>query len=394
MEHLKTLADVFSRRMFRVPDYQRGYAWEIEQREDLLQDLEDLELLPDGKQHYTGTLILASPTDGAAATIIDKGRTEHHFLDIVDGQQRIATLILLLEAIHREVEHLSLSNWADSARDYLMIVDANDQSMLRLTLNADCHDYFEGLLLRKKDVGGPRIRSHKLLKEAREQFAEYMDSKRKELGDGFVDWLQALYIRITQRLTFLIFEADDESDASIMFETMNDRGQQLTELEKVKNYLLYLSSKLDSKARNALSQEINKTWKHIFESLMAADLGHISNENQLLRVHWLMAYEPDSRKWDGSRSIKTRFNLKSYKGQTKQLLTDLLDYVHTLRDTTTAYCDIQNPAHSNAFNVYESTPNLRLQVKQASEKLVRLGSVAAFLPLLMAVRLRFAPRSR
>ncbi len=388
MEHLKTLADVFSRRMFRVPDYQRGYAWDKEQREDLLQDLE---LLPDGKLHYTGTLILSSPPDGITRNRMDKGRTEYSVADIVDGQQRITTLVLLLEMIRRKLEQLAQAEWAERVlRDYIMVEDANNQPMLRLALNSDCHDYFRSLLCRT-NVSGPKIRSHKLLKEAGEQFEQYLRQKKDELKGDFLPWLESFYIKITQRLTFLIFEASDESDAGVIFETMNDRGKPLTELEKVKNYLLYLCSKLDLKTTSDLPQRIVQTWAQIFERLMAADLGHVENENQLLRAHWLMAYDPDPKKWQGSRSIKERLSLKNYQDRHQALLHDLIRYVDTLREAATAYCDIQNPMHSDAFRVFDSTPDgLRSKVKHANEKLVRLGSVAAFLPLLMAVRLKCA----
>lgn len=55
IENLHTVSRVFSDRLFRIPDYQRGYAWSRIQWDDLLQDLE---LLPDGKEHFAGTLIL------------------------------------------------------------------------------------------------------------------------------------------------------------------------------------------------------------------------------------------------------------------------------------------------------------------------------------------------
>ena len=54
-----------------------------------------------------------------------------------------------------------------------------------------------------------------------------------------------LYFKITQHLTVIVYEVANDLDAGVIFETMNDRGRPLTELEKVKNYLLYVCSKLD-----------------------------------------------------------------------------------------------------------------------------------------------------
>lgn len=60
---VNTLDEIFANRMFRIPDYQRGYAWEQQQWADLIQDLE---LLPAGRNHFTGTLVLC-PVDGGSA---------------------------------------------------------------------------------------------------------------------------------------------------------------------------------------------------------------------------------------------------------------------------------------------------------------------------------------
>lgn len=56
MDHLQSVQYIFSDRLFRIPDYQRGYAWEEQQWRDLL---EDLELLPDESDHFTGTLVVS-----------------------------------------------------------------------------------------------------------------------------------------------------------------------------------------------------------------------------------------------------------------------------------------------------------------------------------------------
>ena len=71
---------------YRVPSFQRGYAWEEEQWEDLWNDIQELLQAPDTK-HYMGALVV-------------KALSEREF-EIIDGQQRIATLsVLVLSVIH------------------------------------------------------------------------------------------------------------------------------------------------------------------------------------------------------------------------------------------------------------------------------------------------------
>ena len=98
MDQLSIIQDVFAKRVFQVPDYQRGYAWQEQQLEDFVQDLE---LLAEGKQHFFGTLILHTGEDRPKAR--DEHRKTYLVCDIVDGQQRLTTVVLLLDAIRQEM---------------------------------------------------------------------------------------------------------------------------------------------------------------------------------------------------------------------------------------------------------------------------------------------------
>ena len=61
MEHLQNIQDVFSDKILKVPDYQRGYAWDKKHWVDLI---EDLEMLQPDQEHYTGTLVLHQDSSG------------------------------------------------------------------------------------------------------------------------------------------------------------------------------------------------------------------------------------------------------------------------------------------------------------------------------------------
>lgn len=54
---LLTLSKIFTERLFRIPDYQRGYAWTEKQLKDFWTDIQQLE---PGRNHYTGVLTLES----------------------------------------------------------------------------------------------------------------------------------------------------------------------------------------------------------------------------------------------------------------------------------------------------------------------------------------------
>ena len=204
---------------------------------------------------------------------------------------------------------------------YLYSKDLNQQPFTKLTLNRDSRGFFaDNILGFHPDVQGPTIRSHRRLLEGKEHFAGFLQAQRDVQKDNYPTWLREVYFKITQHLTVIVYEVANDLDAGVIFETMNDRGRPLTELEKVKNYLLYVCSKLDLPTSFPLEEQINATWAHIFEELMAAGLSDSDNEDQFLRAHWLAVYDYDQKKWNQFRSIKDQFALKSFQGRHTQML--------------------------------------------------------------------------
>ena len=94
MDNVISLNDLFHNRIFKVPDYQRGYSWE---RRQVREFLEDLELLMPQRSHYTGTVVLHEPPTAASNLMDVEGKT-YNPVEIVDGQQRLTTIVLLLDA--------------------------------------------------------------------------------------------------------------------------------------------------------------------------------------------------------------------------------------------------------------------------------------------------------
>lgn len=375
---------VFENRLLRIPAYQRGYAWQRQQWDEFL---EDLELLPEGRVHYTGTVVIHSVPGGV---VKDKRGKQYRVFDIVDGQQRLTTIVLLLDAIRRELLEVNLHDLADGIREtYIAVLDRNGQPLPKLTLNEDTHSYFFDHVLHDKPcLDGNRMRSHRNLSDAKTHFAAYLQDQRTKRGHDYATWLETLHDKTCNQLSLTVYAVNEESDAGVIFEVMNNRGKPITELEKVKNYLLYLASKLNLDSTHDLAKRVNGAWTHIFHRLMSSGLGSEDNEDQLLRVHWLMAYDPAEKNWGGSKSLKQKFHLRNYEGRHDELLQDLSTYVDGLRDAATAFCDAANPRHPDAFSDLRGEPSLRIRVIRAAEKLPRLRVLAPFFPLLIAVRVK------
>lgn len=388
-ELVKSISEIFSNRSFRIPDYQRGYAWKKEKQ---LNDLwQDLELLPSNRDHFTGTLVL-KPTPYPNNEWIDRRGEDHQVFDVIDGQQRLATIIILLKAIHLEMDTIGEDQDLIKGikENYLFCEDSNHLTVTLLTPNRDSRDFFRSqILMDQYDPKGETNRSVMNMEEAKTFFLEKLAAKRNELGDAYPTWLGQLRLKVTRQLKLIVYEVANELDAGTIFETMNDRGKPITEMDKVKNYFLYVCAKLDAPdpIRLALSEKINATWTRVFEELMTARISDDENEDQLLRVHWLMIYDYNPNNWQKSRSIKDKFSVKAYDGKHDELRKALDQYLETLQKTVTAYCDLQKPESPNAFNEINDD-KARKEIQLLSANLSRLGSRASFQPLLIAVRLK------
>src|SRR5258706_29646 len=107
MDEPKSLDSLFKEKIFRIPDYQRGYAWQREQLKDFWEDLINLS---DTRSHYTGVLTLKQ----VPAKEIKKRDKEYWLVEdhsyklyhIVDGQQRLTTFIIFLQAFVEFVKNL------------------------------------------------------------------------------------------------------------------------------------------------------------------------------------------------------------------------------------------------------------------------------------------------
>ena len=103
---LLTLSKIFTERLFRIPDYQRGYAWTDKQLQDFWNDLEQLGI---GHNHYIGVLTLEDVHPEIYNKweddlwIINSKNYQPYF--VVDGQQRLTTSIILIQSILERINN-------------------------------------------------------------------------------------------------------------------------------------------------------------------------------------------------------------------------------------------------------------------------------------------------
>ena len=386
MDNTLPLPDIFHKRVFRVPDYQRGYAWEKEQVGEFLDDLYFL----GPRHHYTGTVVLCQVPDALPRRGADG--TNYVETHIVDGQQRLTTVVLLLNELSRALE--AYPDCADLAQgirnNYIETKGKGGATVYKLSLNEDTDKFFKASILRKKPgIERPPVRSAERLWEAKAQIAKFLEPLDGESDLDHQAELTDLYDKVAERLHFNLYEVHEEAEVGVIFEVMNDRGKQLTNLEKVKNYLLYAASSLDvdKAARDDLVKAVNNAWAEILRNLMAAGLGSSANEDQLLHMHWIKQYDPLAKNWAGVKSVKRMFGLREHAEKHDELLNKLRWYAEDLCESSVAFCDARNPRRDGAFGAFPECA--RKDARYWSAKLLRIGVIRTFLPLLMAARQRW-----
>lgn len=209
--------------------------------------------------------------------------------------------------------------------------------------------------------------------------------------------LKDLQARVTHGLGLLVYEVETLADVGVIFETVNERGRGLSNLEKTKNYLLYLARTIQDARADSLAESINKAWSEVFRNL-ARESGDM--DEQLLRAHWLVTQNPVPRDWKQMVSIKGHFDRSKYvSGATRivpderpaedqeaawdRLFEDVNSYVETLRRSSYFLAEMfDEKAEFSAF-----APEKRLAVRRRSAALRRSGVVAIHRPLLLAARL-------
>jgi hypothetical protein len=406
MENLVTLQDLFKNYVFKVPDYQRGYSWENRHRRDLLEDLGSIQVsrdpnAPRERRHYTGTVVLEPQGT-------EKGFGEDYQKhDVVDGQQRLTTLVILLKAIRSELRLIGgtrADNIAKNVEERYISVGGPQGSIYKLSLDSDNDFFFKRAVLEDKLDVEPTIKSHQNLLDAKNQFGGYLEKlKDTKSSDDYLEALDELTHKITQQLAFTVYHIEDNSEVGVIFEVMNDRGKPLSELEKIKNFLMYMTNRVSDTpiSTKQLIDKINFSWKEILPNLAKAGKFRSQDEDQFLRVSTIVQFYSDLSSYndeDGQKVyvssqlgdihelLKRRFKEleKDRANYRVNCYKQIENYVDALRGLSYWYRDVARPYEGFAFqNVKDEEMSQKL--RSATAQFERLETEATLLPILTAV---------
>ena len=284
------LLELFNGKIFRIPDYQSGYAWKEKQLVELWDDLDEItEENGVYKKHYTGTIYLEQiePTEN------EKWLNGVKFYDVVDGQQRLTTIsILLFELLKLADDGHSGESKEDLIKTYLSKTNSSGNSTVYKFSYAHSDKNYKFLIKNIFEnkaiiINGDSLNLYtKNLTEAKGFFAEKLNSMsdlQREI----------LFKKLTTSLQFDIRTIEKDLDVQAVFETMNNRGKPLSTLEKLKNRLIYLTSKLKNSDEDKINlrKKINDAWGKIY-SCLAQNPDSILDEDVFLSAHLSLYRKP------------------------------------------------------------------------------------------------------
>ncbi|MCT3918311.1 DUF262 domain-containing protein [Elizabethkingia anophelis] len=318
MNDLESLKNIFQDRIFKIPDYQRGYAWTTRQLKDFWEDLVNL---PSDRFHYTGLLSLKK----VDKNIWNSWNDERWLIEersfkpfhIVDGQQRLTTFVVFIQAISEQLksipenknkkdEDIYLGSFSLKAiKEEYLVIEKPPQCIVRtykFGYEADnpSFKFLRHRIFLEANSGTIQETFYTLnLENAKRFFKENLQNYYEKYG---LAEIESLFKKVTQNLMFNVYEISDDFDVFVAFETMNNRGKKLSNLELLKNRLIYLTTlyddiELKSDERISLREKINDAWKEVYYQL-GRNKQNPLNDDDFLVAHWIMYFQYTREKGD------------------------------------------------------------------------------------------------
>ncbi|MGN8450843.1 DUF262 domain-containing protein [Helicobacter pylori] len=346
---LLNLDGVIEKGVFEIPSYQRGYAWQKEQLEDFWNDLEHVSKLGD-KFHYMHSLTLRET----------ENELEDSAFEIIDGQQRLATSLILLGLLAKITQNKDPK--------YSLINLEPILSYKYYGLN----EAFRAIMEEEKDLERFQTSFYaKNLIYAYEFFQE-------KISDTPMETLEKMFDALIKKILFSVVELNDNRiDPFSSFETINNRGKDLSTLELLKNRLHFVVHKIcDEEDLENLQNEINDTYTRIYHDLRQFEDAHLES----FLKHFVAYYYGENSKFK-ERLLNTAFD-------THKKYDDLYDEYEKINDLL-LYLSYSSKVWNFLHTLDDEELRIEITPKMRGllDKMRRLNALSedAFLPLLLSL---------
>jgi hypothetical protein len=284
------LFELFGGRNFRIPDYQRGYAWGEKQLTELWDDIADI-AKENGqyRKHYTGTLFLEEISPSESESWLRGSK----FFHVIDGQQRLTTVsILVFELLKRARKGYNEKSKDELLRTFVFQTNLSGKSKI-YKFSYDETDRNHTYLLRHIFEDESVILDSYAINLYTNNLLAAKNFFSRKIKDWIEPDLDELFEKVTTALHFDVREIEKDLNVQAVFETLNNRGKPLSTLEKLKNRLIFLNDKLpDSREDQAnIRKSINSAWGKIYFTL-AQNADNVLDEDVFLSAHLSLYRRP------------------------------------------------------------------------------------------------------
>lgn len=292
-----SLADLLHKRLFNIPDYQRAYSWTHRERKDLFDDITNVQKEGRDYSHFMSTIVCLRQDE------VQLGTDRFIKLDIVDGQQRLTTLIILLKAISQALDRKDKGQKKLFQELSNLLVKGSDDLLL-LQTNHDTSNYFANYM---RAGGAPSPAEAKTLADeelldAIQDCKQYVEDWRKKTN------LIDLAVLIKNQLFFILHEVPDEKVVHTVFEV-------LVWLDRLKSILMKLIFSIKNVNHVAQIRELYTTWRDIYQTI---GLHQGLNTEALRFAATLYSSDVPSRPL-GEREAVDLLRLKAKEGGAKEI---------------------------------------------------------------------------
>jgi uncharacterized protein with ParB-like and HNH nuclease domain len=241
--------------IYRIPKYQREYTWNKNQWNSLFDDI-----LENEKGYFLGSIICVNKSDDTLAT---------QSLEVIDGQQRLTTILLLFCAIYSKLNERKEILNEDQKNDLFnlkkRVVFKTKSRFFPQEQNKNSEDYFS-LLDEIKILEGAKKSKYAKNRRIHQAFCFFTECINKLIaGLSANDGIQKItdYLENLTSACVVKIEVETYTDAFILFESLNNRGIPLSAIDLIKNNLL---ASLEKNEPEIVDSKYNK-WNELIENL-------------------------------------------------------------------------------------------------------------------------------
>ena len=278
-----SLIKVLESKLFAIPDYQRAYSWEKQQRKELFDDINKIMLSSEQNRHHFMATIVCLQTNETE----EIGTDELARLDVVDGQQRLTTLVILLKAISMFLERFGGEKELAEAKKLNELLVKDGGRLIILQTNHISKIMFSAYLTEGTIPSPLELTT---LAEFNLYHA-YIECQKYVESFGTNEAVLELLKAVKNKLDFIFYVLEDEGAVYTVCEVLNSRGLAVAWLDKCKSMLMgIVFEKYSEKSAHEKMIVLHDIWSTIYSVIGR----RVVRDDEILTVSATLWYEGEN----------------------------------------------------------------------------------------------------